>query len=485
MDFRLNDKQADTLVMGGMIAFLSILLLAWRVPPITDFLPHLNQVNAFWWALKQRDGLYTINWLAPNTLYYYLLILLDLFLPIFLAGKLLWIGILAFQFFALRGLCRKIEAPLPIYLLSCLLVFNLDFYWGFGNFLIAWSFFLWYLQTEDWGLPRKALLIMLITWAHVFFLLPLTLAEFLRWKALPKPERRLKNWIPLLTVMGWFAFWIARDFGPRSSGELTYNFSIIERLSLPWLITSVQGAMQSWTEVATVLVTLGLLIAPRVLEHARSRTAYQRQIYRIGLGLLLVAVLAPDKGMNTVRASQRWVPLAFQLMIVATSWPTSIQSSKLFRSTILGLSAMFLGATAIAWSRFQVEDLSGLKEAVGDLPFRSSLLVLDYVGFGDNFRTRSVMHAGDLAQIEKGVIPDSTFADNPAAFVRFTKERTFTQLIDWYPNRVQPSDLDLCDVALVGGPAGVHAEMVKSGRFAPMRPKGDSHYWRAYQILHK
>lgn len=485
MDFRLSDRQADTLAMAGMVVFLSALLFAWHLPPITDFLPHLNQVNAFWWALKHQDGLYTINWLAPNTLYYYLLILLNLALPVFLGGKLLWIGILGFQFFALRGLCRRIEAPLPIYLLSCLLAFNLNFYWGFGNFLIAWSLFLWYLQTEDRGLPRKALLILLITWAHVFFLLPLTLAEFLRWEALPESDRKLKNWIPLLAVMGWFAFWMARDFGPRSSGEMAYNFSLLERLSVPWLVASVQGALQSWTEVATVLVALGLLIAPRVLEQARSRTAYQRQVYRIGLVLLLVAVLSPDKGMSTVRASQRWVPLAFQLMIVATPWPASIRSSKLFRSTILGLSAVFLGATAIAWSRFQVEDLSGLKEAVGDLPSRSSLLVLDYVGFGNNFRTRSVMHAGDLAQIEKGVIPSSTFADNPAAFVRFTNERTFTPLLEWYPSRVAPSDLDLCEVALIGGPAEVHAGMVKLGRFVPLNSTDRHLRWQAYQILRR
>lgn len=475
-------RHADWLTILVMLSALSGLLFFWKIPPITDLLPHLNQVNAFWWALKQPDGLYEINWLAPNTLYYYLLLLLSLVMPLIIAGKTLWIGIFAIQLMAIQQLCRKLKTPYPLFLLSCLISFNLNFYWGFGNFLIAWSVLLLYVQVENMGMKLRWLLTILIIWAHVFFILPLTLWELMGWKEQIRTQRRWLIWIPLGVVSVWFAYWMVTDFGQKSSGAMTYNFSIASRLSFIWLSKSVQGSLQSWTEGAVVLVLLCVLLLPRMMDQPKFTTSFQRKIYLLGLALFLVGFFSPDKGMNTVRASQRWIPLAFQAMVISTPWPKNVRMHRLLQAAVTAVALCFPIATVWAWVRFQAEDASGLQEATANLPANARILTLDFVGFGSNFNTRSVMHAGDLAQLERGVIPNTTFADNPAAFVRFTKKRTYTYLLEWYPNLLKPSDLEQSDVALIGGPRKVQVEAVQTGHFHPIRPIADGKYWHAYLI---
>ena len=474
---------ADAITVLGILGVMSVLLFHWKVPPITDLLPHLNQVQAFWWAPKRADGLYQINWFAPNTFYYYILLLLCLVMPLLVAGKALWLGILALQMGGLLRLGRKLEAPYPLLLLALVLSFNLNFYWGFGNFLIAWSLFLWYVQMEDLSIYLKSFLTILIVWSHVFFILPLAVWQSLQWRRKKGTQRNPSEWISLAAVTVWFAIWMALDFGPKSSGTIAYNYSLADRLSLVWLRASVQGSLQGWPEMVMAIVLVGVLVLPPLMEEATFKSQFQRRIYLVGAALLLVGLVSPDKGMNTVRASQRWIPLAFQAMVLATPRPTRLWWQRLYQLAVSTVAVCFLVATVLAWSRFQSEDASGLQEATADIPTNSRVLTLDFIGFGSIFLTRAVMHAGDLAQVEKGAIPNSTFADNPAAFVRFARKRAYTQLLEWYPNQLRLSDLEQSDVALIGGPWKVQDEASHLGNLHPFRPINDGKYWHAYQII--
>lgn len=469
-----------------ILFFLSLFALGlfyWKVPPITDLLPHLNQINAFWWALKHKDGIYIINWFAPNVLYYYSLLLLSLLFPLLVAGKLIWVAIVGIQMLAMLGIKKKLGTTNYQFFFACLLLFNLNLYWGFGNFLIGWSLFLWFIQDEAMGTLKRAVLTILIAWSHIFFLLPLSLWMLGQWLRKPTAERDWKQWLPLMAVTCWTLAWMAMDFVPKSKQALEYNFTIFDRLSLPWLTGCMPGALQGWVEFGVASVAILILLLPRLVEHQSSSSETHRQLFQVGILMFAIGLLCPDKGLSTVRASQRWIPLAFQLMILATPWPRVKACKKLLASAIVLVSGVLLVATGWAWVQFQTEDLDGVQATLASIPKGSRLLVLDFVQFGRNFKTRAVMHAGDLAQLTQGAIPQATFADNPAAFVRFSETRPYTPLLEWYPDRLTATDLAQADLALIGGSPDLHANLGHSPLFRPLSAQGSPSTWRVYTIV--
>jgi len=458
----------------------SILLFSWEYPPIADFMPHLGQIQSFWWEIKRSDNIYAINWWAPNTLYYYLLVLFNLIMPPITACKWLWVTIYSTQILALYRLQQKLKSSYANFLLCMVLSFNMNLYWGFGNYILACTILLYIIATtKRMNVFMKFVSTLLLAWSHIFILAPLTVYEIVAYKQFPREKRKWLHFSPLIVTSIWVLCWMVFDFTVKSKGALAYNFPIVSRISLEWLFQSIQGGIQSKAEVLVAVTVLSLIVFS-IYKHIQISQA-NLNIILVGVAFFCIGIILPDKGMNTVRASQRWIPVAIQIFLLTLSTVPHRTLDRIMTGSTMLVSGIFILATWNAWHCFQNYDLSGLREAIDLIPKNSHLIVLDYVGFGENFQTRSVMHAGSYAQVIMGAIPQASFADNPAAFVRYRNPRTYSPNLEWYPNRITQSDVDQSDVMLIGGKPEVHTKYIQSGRLVPLNTSSEA-VWRVYRI---
>lgn len=459
------------------------LMMVWvDVPPITDLPQHLVQVQAFWWANKTQDGLFLINWFAPNSGYYFLLILCRLVFPIVLAGKVLWMILVWVQLGMLGRLARRLAMHPLAALMAALLCLNLNFYWGFGNFTLGWCWFLLYFQlpAENRGLAVRFVLYLCVYVSHVFWLPIMVILDLYdAWHSQPRVLNRWQTWVPMGLPALCSLAWFLGDFSSKSSGDIAYNHSLLERLSLDWLSSSALGGLQGYAEPFLVgCIILGLLIGVAGSDGGHGSTLAIR-CRRMGLCLLVLGLLAPDKGLDTVRFSQRWIPFGVQLLLLGGfGWGRGL-ARKAFQAIACLAAGLWLFTTMSAWSAFQLEEVANLRKAISPLHPGVSYLTLDHHRFGRLFLTRASMHLGTYGQLEHQAFPAFGFADNAAAFVRYRKNAGFTKQLEWYPERLTIADLLRVDYVLANGGEDVHRSLASRGLLEPVNQEG---HWRLYCV---
>jgi hypothetical protein len=184
--------------------------------------------------------------------------------------------------------------------------------------------------------------------------------------------------------------------------------------------------------------------------------------------------------MNTIQFAARWLPPAMIAAVLAVPAPTALP--RLHVPLAVALLGTFCLSTAVAWQRFERDELSGLQESLAALPSSSRVIGLDFVKdsavvkgrpFLQTFAYAQVLHGGTLSFSFAG------FAPSPVVY-RQRRVQPWTPNLVWFAERVQKSDLGYFDYALLNGPERVHAVFATEASLAPRTSSGR---WRLYEVV--
>ena len=126
-------------------------------PPMTDYPQHLSMASILRWYHDPARHLvetYTLEYARPNTAFVYLVAALSYIMPLGLAGKLLMAISVAATGLAGLGLARRAGRPGWFGLFALLAAYNVAFYFGFVNNVIATPLLLYGVVLTDRLLDR-------------------------------------------------------------------------------------------------------------------------------------------------------------------------------------------------------------------------------------------------------------------------------------------------------------------------------------------
>jgi len=109
------------------------------------------------------------------------------------------------------------------------------------------------------------------------------------------------------------------------------------------------------------------------------------------------------------------------------------------------------------------------------------VLGLDFVRHSDSVKGRPFLQTFAWAQVLFGGRLNFSFAEMPPSLVAFRGglRPTWTVGLEWYPDRVQPTDFPQFDYALIGGRPQMHDRF---GHLPGLEPLVDHGVWRLYRI---
>ena len=469
------------------LAIIPVLLVP--IPPSTDLPQHLAQVRLFKEAVAQPGGPYVIQWLAPNNLVYFLLAGLWTLVPVGLMARAALILVVVGWLAAVHGLGGRRNRGAAVAVVASLLVFNQSFYWGFLNFLVGFpAFVLWFVLTAreprrmTWRLwPALAGTALLLYGSHALWfaagtawLVMISLAR----KAPPKVTVwRLSALLPCGLVA---LLWYPRLAAARAMAgfDVGAHWSpIFDRLSsfLPSAFGGIRGAAGT---LAFVFVLLWMAFAVWQ-NRGRLRQVVDGDLLLAGLFFLAVVAVAPDKYMNTIFFSSRWLPAALTFFLLALPPPSFGRVPS--RGVAIVAAAAFFAATASVWVRFERQDLSGFRESLEALRPGSRVLGLDLVKESEFIKDRPFLQLFAYAQVFKGCEPNFSFAEHYSGLVayRTRREIPWTPGLEWYGEKVKRPDFAHFDFVLVNGEEKDHRAVAS---FSELQQVTGSGRWRAYRV---
>jgi hypothetical protein len=485
-----RDGRAARILLALVAAVCVVLpLLVVRFPPVSDLPQHLAQVRLFLDAVENPHSVYHVQWLTPYSLVYGLLGAAWVCCEPLAAGRVALIGLGLLCVAATHRLAAARQRPPEGALLASLLFFSPVLYWGFLSFAIGWpAFVLWLLVTT-----RGATNV--FTWRQALTLLggalllyvshALWLAAGLAWLVLHSivfraPWRvaalRAASVSPVLVAAAlWYPHLAARGF----VSPTVWSSTPTAHLSFSWLASAAVGGLQGPTKY----VMFGALVGWIGLSAWQRRDSFWDGIDR---ELLLAsalcgacALLFPYKHMNTVEFAERWMPPALALLVLAV--PAPLLKPSLLRYGVCAVATVFSLSTAVAWTRFERNDLSGLADALSALPDSPRVLGLDFVKTSPIIDNAPFLQLAAYAQVLHGGTLYLSFADFAPSLVVFNERRRmhWTADLEWEAERVQPSDLQYFDFAIIGGTDAVHERFTADPLLTPLTSRG---LWRLYRI---
>ncbi len=488
-------NQIPTLFIVCLI-FISLPFLFVRFIPSTDLPQHLAQIRLLQDVLKnptQRE--YVVGWAGANTLVYYLLDMNWMIFPPILAGKMMVLEIVMAWIVGIFALARRKNCSPFSAALACILVFNASLTWGFLNFLIGLPIFiLWFLLIMDRKKTRpivtKIVLIIsisfLLFFAHALWLLLAVVHFFVATLCRRPTLKEIGIRCAALAPVGFYsAFWFPRLSAIRATigfdTAAHWIVSPLERMHPRWLLESLLGGIHGPTE-ALVLGGIAVWIGMSLITNwGKLRTLVEKEFLFVGILLTLVVFCAPDKYMNTIYFASRWAPAAMIFFLLALPLP-QMQKSVLAFYTIFLLAILSL-TTCWYWWRFEKTENSGLSESLMRIHDNSRVLGLDFVQESEFICGRPFLQTFAYAQVLHGGKLNFSFAEHYSELVSFAqikRVRIWTPGLEWYPQRVSPSDINCFDYALINGLDNAHNFFASYSMLMPLTTTGR---WRLYQCV--
>jgi hypothetical protein len=208
--------------------------------------------------------------------------------------------------------------------------------------------------------------------------------------------------------------------------------------------------------------------------------AVDRDLLAASFLFLAVAAAAPDKFMNTIFFSSRWLPAALIFLLLALPVPVFRRPSP--KALALAVAAVFFLITARAWQRYSAEDLTGFRESLDQVPPSSRVLGLDLVKESEFVKGRPFLQHFAYAQVFKGAELNFSFAEHYSGLVAFRvgREVPWTRGLEWYGEKVRESDFGFFDFVLANGEEKDHQTLSAFGELSPLARSGR---WRLYRVI--
>lgn len=452
------------------------------IPPCTDLPQHVAQARLFFEALSNAEMPYRIQWLTPYGLSYVPLIPLWLALPPLLAAKAHMLLIVLACTLAIHGLAARFGRAPEAATLASLFVFSHPLYWGFLSFLVGFPMFaVWLVVIARPPEPRRRdlaaifLAALALYFSHALWLLVGLGWAGVRMLALRTVRRewpRLAVAAPLVALLMTQSGRFRADRFPLAP---VWQDWPIARFALS--ADAALGGVREVLEHGIVLLALAW-IGAGILTRRGERTARDLG----GAGLLLVAGYAflPDTYMNTIAFARRWLPFAIVLLMLATPVP---RLSAGLRKLLVAVVALASGAvTTSTWRRYEQVELAGFREALDELPDAPRVLGLVLLRGSDLFRTPVTLQLPSYAQVVRGGVISFSFAEHPASLVVYDEGRLppWTPGLDWYPERLSPTDFRFFDHVLASGDARLHGLLENLPHLDAATPVAR---WRLYRVV--
>ncbi len=499
-----GSKPRRSLRTGWALALVAAALppLTVDFPPASDLPQHLAQVR-LWLDLESGrldEGLHEVAWLAPNTLVYSLLrACWAIFGPERtgpIAIALLCMGWVSGTF-ALAG---RRDRPLPAALFASVFVFNLSLYWGFLNFLVGYPIFVaWWLlaKARQGALQWVGLLVAsaFLYWSHSLWFAFASLAMPILVLPHRSRWRRVESWAGYLaTLSSMLPIGLYATLGTRemASARASFGFDVAAHwANMPWervaptylLPRGLEGAgplPEALVLLAIIWLGAGAL-RMRSSEHRGVAASSDWALLGTACVALAIFLLAPNKYMNTIHFNSRFLPVALVFGLLALPMPKL--DARLLRMGTAALLLIFSLHTAATWMQIEREELSGLSEALAELPHGERVLGLDFVKQSELIGGRPFLQTSSYADAWRGATTHFSFAEHGNGVVRFKSppRREWTSQLEWFPERVRESDFFAFDFVLVNLRDPDHARF---GEHAPVEPLTNQGRWRLYRVKH-
>jgi hypothetical protein len=472
------------------VAGVSLPFLMAPFPPATDLAQHIAQIRLAGDVLAGRAPELSMAWLAPGNLVYAILGGLSTILSPTTAARVgLWLIALSWSLATLALAHKRGRDPL-LAVAASVLAFQAALYWGFLNFLLGWpAFILWLHLTGSppearrriWrhGLALGAASLLLYS-AHILWFV-MGGVWILLAGILTRPPRlawvlRLAGMVPgALLAAAWYPH-MAQHRAQFGTGALWFSgwWHRLHPLDLCQTMmggpagpdpTTMGGSLAFW--VLVVLVT----------RWGEIRRHSDRLLLAAAALLGLVALVGPDKYMNTIYFAQRWAPCSTALLLIGLPAPR-LRIRAAFSAGLLGTASL---ATCFAWLSFSNVEMTGFRDALAASPPNARVLELDLVGKSEFVGGRPFMQMMAYLQAEKGGSLNFSFAEHGSSLVsyRSPRVRTWTPALEWRPERLQAADVLAFDVVLMNA---LPADHQRFQGYAPVVPLTHAGRWRLYAV---
>ena len=464
-------------------------LLSVQFAPVTDLPQHLAQIRLLHEGLANPDGPYRIQWLTPYLLGYLPLTVAWWLTPGEAAGRSAMLILALLWTLTIHWLAFCHGRPAAAAILAGALFYNHATYWGFYSFAAGWpAFALWFLLTTrpegDRFRAREIGLYLGAAWL-LYLSHALWLAAGLAWFVARSAVTRT----PLRTValraasigpvLVMASLWYPKMSAAGFSSQTLWVTLPSGRLSFSWIVDTTLGGLQGPLEYGMVGVLAAWIALGLYQNRERSTFGLDRDLCLAAALFAALALVLPDKHQNTIGFATRWQPIAAIMLVLgvpAPAWDRTVRSA-----VAVTVVAVFTVLTALAWIRFEREEMAGLPESLQALPANARVLGLDYVKTSGIVKGRPFLQGFAYAQVARGGELNFSFAEfAPMAVVYKTRPwRPWTRGLEWFAERATRSDLSYFDYALVNAEARQHAALAASAELTPLTGHGR---WRLYRI---
>ncbi len=458
-------------------------------PPSTDLAQHMAQVRLAGDVLSGRAPEMAIAWLAPNNLAYAILGALSAVMPPTTAARVgLWLLVLSWALASLALAVRRGRDPL-LGVTASVLAFQASVYWGFLNFLVGWPVFVVWLQLT--GTPARTSK----RWRHYLALVAVGLLLYsahILWFVLGgvwvllvgtliRPPRvtwllQLGSMVPgALLASVWYPQ-LVQHRAQFETGAL-WRSDWWQRLQPMELLKTIMGGPAGPSPAAMGGALAFWVLMVLITRWGEVRRHSDRALLLAAAMLGLLALVAPDKYMNTIYFAQRWAPCSAALLLVGLPVPR-LPFRAAFSAGILGAVCM---ATCLAWHSFSTVEMTGFRAALDASPPNARVLGLDMVGESDFVGGRPFMQMMAYLQAEKGGSLNFSFAEHGSSLVsyRAPRERSWNPTLVWHAERAQMADILAFDIVLMNAVPRDHQDFREH---APVLPITKTGRWRLYSV---
>ena len=451
--------------------FVSAPFVVVRIPPITDLPQQLAQIRLFVETLAHPDGPYRIQWFTPYTLSYLLLGVAWRLCQPEVAGRMAMLALAVIWTVAVHGLAARRRRPAAAAVLVSVLFFNHVVYWGFLSFAIGFPVFVWWFLVTTrpsslyfrWTEAMQFLGVAALLYVSHALWFAAGVAWFALWSLTARvPVRtivlRFASFAPVVIVAAvWYPQLAAAGFVSPTMWEAPPT----ARLSFSWLVDALFGGLRGSTEYIVCAALVAWIVVAAWQHRDNLAARIDREMLLVAALFALLALLLPDLHMNTIDFAARWAPEALILAVLAL--PAPLYRPALLRVAAVAFVAVFCLATALAWTRFDRLELSGLHEILASLPAERRVLGLDFVKESEIIKGRPFLQMFAYAQVVRGGQLNFSFAQFAPMLVVYKTPRRppWTNTLEWFAERVQPSDFQYFDLVLVNGAPSVHDDFLR------------------------